>query len=195
MLRQFDHVQILGREYYQTRFGETYLVLAPLTLHPIAAITKRLLGPNAPRKVTSTLSLTGYVIVPLLVAHFFVHRVFPTDPAMPIAAVGPSELDYEFVKVSLQTLPFASWVGYAGLTFAVALHAVEGMRIIWNTRIREVLGRWTLDVYARVAVAASVALPVLSGVFIMSTEPIMAFIGLTSRYQAVLSKAFFMPKF
>lgn len=167
-------------------------MLAPLVLHPVSTIAKRLLSPKSARKLTSIISLTGYLIIPLLASHFLIHRYFPADPMPPIAAVGPSELDYEFVKVALRERPWMSWLGYAGLTLAVAWHAIEGERVIWNLRLRELFGRWTLGAYARAAVAITAALPVLTGVFIMSREPVVAFVGLASRYQAALSKVFNM---
>lgn len=169
--------------------------MTPLLVHPAAAISKRLLAPNAPRSLTSVLSLTGYIAVPLLIAHYVVNRSYPTDPIPPIAEVGPSELDYEFVKVFLKTMPWAGWIGYGGLTVTIAWHAIEGLRIVWNVRFREVVGRWTLDAYARAAMASAAALPVLSGLYIMSREPVFAFAGVASRYRAVLAKAWFIPRF
>ncbi|OBZ75548.1 hypothetical protein A0H81_04865 [Grifola frondosa] len=140
-----SQVMILGREYYQTSFGEKYLVLAPLFIHPLSGIFKRLLAPAPARRLSSILSITGYTAVAFVSMHFLVHRTFPADPAPPIFSVGPSELDYEYVKFALSEWPWRSWLGYVGLTACIAWHATEGMKIIWNTWLRKAFGPFNND--------------------------------------------------
>jgi succinate dehydrogenase hydrophobic anchor subunit len=146
-------------------------------------VAKRLLSPpsSKPRKLTSTLSLAGYsallVFVPI---HFITHRLAPTDAASPIFAVGPSELDYEFVKTGLAQFPWRSWALYTGLVASVLLHAVEGMQVIMTTQ----LGAARVSSGKRRLVAGAVALPVLLGVWTLSREPLMALSSVVGRYSA-----------
>ncbi|KAK0210129.1 hypothetical protein DFS33DRAFT_1290832 [Desarmillaria ectypa] len=180
----------LGREYYQTSFGEKYLVLAPIAIHALSAFLKRVLsGPkNPPRSPSSLLTTTGYTMMWLLLPiHFLVHRHFPTSPAPPILEVGPSELDYEFVKVGLQTWPWRSALLYGALVTCVTLHMADGMGIIWNAYLAQSWGRMkqSLRKYRRGGLVAGVALPVLSGLIVIAREPIFAFASAAKRFQAV----------
>lgn len=187
-----SQVMLVGREYYQTSFGEKYLVLGPLAVHTLSSLSKRLVTPPLlRRRLTNILTVTGYAACLLfLPIHFLTHRVYPMDPSPPIYEVGPSELDYEFVKVSLQTWPGRSWFLYAGLTLCVVWHAAEGMRIVWNTFLRE-YGAWKGTKRKRAIGAALAALPVLSGVFVMSREPLFAFSSLAMRFEQALTRSFF----
>ena len=180
-------VQLLGREYYQTSFGEKYLVLAPLVIHPVSAILKRVLA-KAARRATSILSVTGYSAAFLVAMHFFIHRVAPSDPAPPIYSVGPSELDFEYVKYSLQEHPWSSLVGYLGLTTAVAWHAAEGMGIIWNTWLRPTFGAGQTRKQRTIGAFAGV-LSVATGLFFIWKEPLMVFSSHAARFNAALSQS------
>ncbi|KAI9059773.1 hypothetical protein FKP32DRAFT_1579266 [Trametes sanguinea] len=184
-----SQVMLLGREYYQTPFGEKYLVLAPLIVHPVSATLKRALSPKTSRRLTSILSLTGYTVAISVALHYFTHRVAPADPSPPIYAVGPSELDYEYVKFALQEWPWRSWFAYIGLTACLAWHAAEGMAVIWNTWLRPQLGGMPGTKRARTiwAVAAGV-LPVATGMFCMWKEPLMVFASHADRFKAAFSK-------
>ncbi|KAJ7577496.1 hypothetical protein C8J56DRAFT_367666 [Mycena floridula] len=51
----------------------------------------------------------------LLPIHFFTHRFSPQTLEAPILALGPSELDYEFVKFGLQQWPWRNWILYGAL--------------------------------------------------------------------------------
>ncbi|KAI1791507.1 hypothetical protein LXA43DRAFT_972989 [Ganoderma leucocontextum] len=183
-----SQVMLLGREYYQTPFGEKYLVLAPLVVHPVSAILKRVLAPKPARRMTSILSITGYSAALLVAVHFFVHRVAPSDPAPPIYTIGPSELDYEYVKYSLQEYPWRSLVAYIGLTAAVAWHAAEGMGIIWNTWLRPTLGAGQTRKQRTLGALAGV-LPVATGLFFMWKEPLMVFSSHAARFHAALTQS------
>lgn len=163
-------------------------MLAPLVIHPVSAILKRLLSPKAARRVTSILSVTGYSAALLLTVHFFVHRVAPSDPSPPVYSVGPSELDYEYVKYSLQTYPWRSLAAYIGLTAAVAWHASEGMGIIWNTYLRPTLGAGPARKQRTIGALAGV-LPVATGLFFMWREPLMIFSSHAARFNAALTQS------
>lgn len=136
--------------------------------------------------------LTGYtsllVFVPL---HYLVHRVYPASPAPPIHALGPGELDFEYVKYGLQRFPWRSWGLYVGLVAGVAWHAAAGTQIVWNTYLRGRFGAWRASLGARAAAAAAVVLPVLAGVFAVSREPLFAFASSIPRYEAAYRSSWF----
>jgi hypothetical protein len=193
-------VQLLGREYYQTPFGEKYVLAAPIVLHATAGIAKRLLartkvqpGPP-PRPATSLLTTTAYAaLVVFIPIHVLTHRTYPADAAAPIFSVGPAELDFEYVKFGLQTWPVRSWVLYAGLVGCVLLHAAEGVRVLIRVRFPSASSSQRWIGTRRRAITAVVALggAILSGVFLMSREPLMAFASLSLRYRAAFSQSFF----
>jgi len=181
---------LLGREYYQSQFGEKFLVLTPITVHAISAIAKRLLSPKKtpPRRLSNLLSITGYAsALFFLPIHYITHRVHPTIENAPIFAVGPSELDYEFVKTGLRVWPWPSWFLYTGLIISASLHLADGMTIIWNTWLKDIVfGAWKRNYRKRRLTLAftGIALPVLAGLYTLSREPLMAFTSTVNRYQA-----------
>ncbi|KIK94592.1 hypothetical protein PAXRUDRAFT_11951 [Paxillus rubicundulus Ve08.2h10] len=183
-----SNVMLLGREYYQTVFGERYLLLTPLAIHVSSSMTKRLIAPSSkpPRKLTSTLSITAYsallVFVPI---HFITHRLAPADASPPIFAVGPSELDYEFVKTGLARFPWRSWALYTGLVASVLVHAVEGINVIGATW----LGAPRISSRARKFIAGAAAFPVLLGVWTLSREPLMGLSSVAERYGASFTRS------
>lgn len=123
--------QLLGREYYQTAIGEPLFVVLPFTLHFAAASAKRaLLGPP---KSPSIFMTSGWSLASLLLPiHVMIHRRGPASPEAPILSLGPSQLDYEFVKVGLRLWPTISWTLYGALVGAMAIHAVEGTAIMFR---------------------------------------------------------------
>lgn len=186
--------KLLGREYYQTPFGEKYLVLAPLVIHPLASMAKRLfsLGISSQgsrsrsRPMTSVLALTGYLTLFLfLPVHYLTHRVFPTLSTAPIHSFGPAELDYEFVKTGLRTWPFRSWFLYIGLVGCVALHSVEGISIISATKV----GKAIVPKSKRKLVSLLVGIPALIGLFFISREAVWASTSSLEGYVAAFSEA------
>ncbi|TFY72517.1 hypothetical protein EVG20_g479 [Dentipellis fragilis] len=184
-----SQVMLLGREYYQTAVTEPLLVIIPLTIHATASTAKRLIAPRAPRPLTSLLSLTGYAaLLALAPIHFLTHRDYPALPDPPISAVGPAELDFEFIKTALQTWPVRSWLLYGLLVGTVALHAAEGGSIIWA---KWVSNKGGLSKRARRALALAGVVPVLSGLWVISSEPLMAFVSVAGRYRAALSQSIF----
>ncbi|KAF8968292.1 hypothetical protein BDZ97DRAFT_1655286 [Flammula alnicola] len=192
-----SQTMLLGREYYQGALSEPLLILGPLTIHALSSTLKRLLSPprRPPRRLTHLLSLTGYAsLLLLLPIHYLTHRAYPTLSAPPILAVGPAELDYEFVKTGLQTWPVRSWLLYAGLVLSTTLHAVDGMTILWNTYVADADGDWQWKRSARqgriVLGLGAVAVPVLTGLYALAREPLMTFASLASRYRAVFLTSF-----
>ena len=193
--------KLLGREYYQSQFGEKFLVLTPITVHAISAIAKRLLSPKSTtrpplrRPLSNLLSITGYAsALFFLPIHYITHRVHPTIENAPIFAVGPSELDYEFVKTGLHVWPWRSWFLYTGLIVTTSLHLADGMTIIWNTWLKDIVvfGAWKPSHRnRRLSLAfAGIALPVLAGLYTLSREPLMAFASTLNRYQTSFISSF-----
>ncbi|KAG0694645.1 hypothetical protein DFH29DRAFT_815102 [Suillus ampliporus] len=185
-----SNLMLLGREYYQTAFGERYLLFTPLAAHVASNIAKRIITPRSasPRKITSTLSLAAYsTLLIFLPIHFYTHRVFPADPSPPIFAVGPSEVDYEFVKTGLARFPWRSWVLYGGLVTSAMLHAVEGAQIIQASRFAS--QKFRMRSRTRKIVAGVVVVPILAGLWTVSKEPLMVFASLAERYQAVFARS------
>ncbi|GBE82797.1 hypothetical protein BKA93DRAFT_725076 [Sparassis latifolia] len=186
-----SQVMILGREYYQTSFGEKFLLILPLLVHPLASAAKRLLAPRPARRLTSILSLTGYTALMVLPIHYFVHRSYPANPAPPIYALSPAELDYEYVKYALSEWPVRAWLGYVTLTACVAWHAAEGANVLWNTYVRGALGAFKARTpTARAVIAATLVLPVVSGLAVMAKEPVMAFTSQLARFHASFTQCF-----
>ncbi|KAJ7760730.1 hypothetical protein DFH07DRAFT_771804 [Mycena maculata] len=180
---------LLGREYYQTDFGEKYLLLGPLAVHSLSGVAKRILSPAKapPRPWTSLLALTGYAnMIIFLPIHFMTHRVLPMNPAPPIHALGPSELDFEFVKYGLAKWPWRSCILYGALVAGVVLHAVDGERLLFNTYFGETMGRFKMATRKRLLAIGFglLAVPVLSGLFFMSKEPLLVFPSTAERVQA-----------
>lgn len=162
-------------------------MLAPLIVHPVASIIKRLLSPKGrPRPLSSILSSTGYMtLLAFLPIHYMTHRVFPSLPVSPIHSIGPAELDFEFVKTGLQAWPLRTWALYLGLIGCVSLHSVEGINLIWTTWSNRVLVKNN----RRKLVAFLGALPVLSGVWFISREYNWSLASNVERYVAAYSKA------
>ncbi|KAJ7284530.1 hypothetical protein C8J57DRAFT_1288759 [Mycena rebaudengoi] len=189
-----SQTMLLGREYYQTDFGEKYLLLGPLAVHSLSGLAKRFVvspAKSPPRPWTSLLSLTGYAKPTLLPpVHFMTHRVLPTNPAAPIFALGPSELDFEFVKYGLATWPWRSWILYGGLVVGAALHAAEGARLMSKTYFRASSGRITTPPRKRFwGIALAVAVPVFSGILLMTMEPVMIMSSTAQRFQASFTQS------
>ena len=177
-------------------------MLAPIVLHIGAGAAKRLLSTSPgirkkPRPLSSILTYTGYAIgVLFLPIHYTVHRVYPTaeDPA--INALGPAELDYEFVKYGLQRWPVRSWILYGGLVGCVVLHGIAGVKIIWRTWFGGTVAKKQDGKSGRkwrgnnqVIAASSIVAPVLVGIFRLSREPLMTFSSTAARFEAVFRRS------
>lgn len=165
--------------------GERYLLFGPLFIHSSSSIIKRLFSPGVSRPLTSAISVTGYATAfCLLPVHFITHRLAPADSAPPISSLSPSELDYEYVKAALSGWPRRSIMLYSVLVLGVALHAADGIGIIWSTWVPDLRlpGRRARRVLAGVA-----AIPVLTGLAVLAREPLYAFVSMAPRYRAALT--------
>ena len=184
--------QLLGREYYQTSFGQTFLVLTPVAVHTSAVVTKRLIASHrTPRNFTSSFALTGYAaLIFFAPIHFLLHRVYPAEPSPPTLAFGPAELDFEFVKYGLHTWPLRSWFLYGGLTACVLWHAAAGMQIEWNTWMRGMLGPFPATARQRGAAVGALVLCVLSGLAVLAREPLMALASSVTRFEGAFAQSF-----
>ena len=138
------------------------------------------------RPLTNAISLTGYATAfCFLPLHFITHRLAPADPVPPISSLSPSELDYEYVKAALSVWPRRSIVLYSVLVLGVALHAADGIGIIWSTWAPGCMlpGRRARRIFAGAAV-----IPVLTGLVVLTREPLYAFVSMAARYQAALTQ-------
>lgn len=189
-----DILKLLGREYYQSGYTETLLVLAPLALHAASGLLKRLVSPQGrPRPVSHPLAITGYAtMLFFLPIHFLIHREYPTIETTPISGVGPAELDYEFVKTGLMVWPGRSWVLYGGLVLSTALHMADGLYILWMSWMKDDPRRSRLlsKPMRRWAMLGTFSVPSLLGLWFLFREPLMAFPSLASRYRAVYLSSF-----
>jgi hypothetical protein len=185
------NAQLFGREYYQTVFGERYLVFTPLLVHTTSALLKRVFSPRPPRPLSSALSTTGYAVALfLLPVHVLTHRFAPTDPVPPISSLGPSELDYEYVQAALQGWPVRSTTLYGALVLGVALHAADGLAVLWSTWAPKSKQLLLPARRARRALAGAAALPVLTGLVVIAREPLFAIASTMERYHAALRHSF-----
>lgn len=190
--------KLLGREYYQTTWGEPTLVLGPIVLHICAGVVKRLLSGSPrerPRPISSVLAYTGYAAATLfLPIHYLTHRSYPMSTDDLIDAIGPAELDYEFVKYGLQRWPARSWLLYGGLASCVVLHGLMGVKVIWRTWFGSTRRNGDCGQERKrfnfnpVVAASSVLVPVLVGIFRVSREPLMALSPTITRFEAVFRK-------
>ncbi|KAF5367660.1 hypothetical protein D9757_010967 [Collybiopsis confluens] len=144
---------------------------------------------------SSTLQLTAYSVLLLLPIHFGIHRLAPTESSPPVLSLGPSELDYSFVQYGLQIWPIRTWTMYTALVGATILHAVEGARVLVGstTPTPSSLESQSAEKPSndpktpmsprlrRKVLAAALALPVLSGLYFLYTEPLYIFPDMAKR--------------
>jgi succinate dehydrogenase/fumarate reductase cytochrome b subunit len=176
--------QLLGREYYQTSFGERYLLLTPFFAHVGCGALKRLVSPRQPRPWTNALTATGYILAFFMVPlHYLTHRLLPSDPSPPINLFGPSELDYEFVKTAMHAWPVRVGVGYAVLSVMALAHMFEGMSILQRS-----IGIKSLSKTARKVATTVLALPILSGLLVLAREPLLTFGPRSVRFHGVFER-------
>jgi len=201
---------ILGREYYQTSFGESLLLFAPLGIHVIAGITRRVhkfyLRKQAADKYRSSpdqsirrkwyipskptlLQVSAYGTLLLLPIHILTNRVHPSLPDAPIHSISPGELDYEFVKYGFQNWPWRSWMLYSLLVACVSVHAAEGFQMV-SKRLINPKGRG-LTKWTRRGIAAAVSILTLNGLRVILKEPLSAFTSQISRYHAAYTMSSF----
>ena len=175
--------QFLGREYYQTSFGEKYLLLAPLILHTSSGVAKRLLSDpptKSPRPLSSLLTLTGYGMFLFLPIHVAIHRLHPADSSM---------LDFEFVKLGLHKWPWRSWFLYGSLVGCVVLHAAEGMNIIGRTWAGSIFKTWKSNKRMRRIAAGIGAVPLFTGLCFIFQEPLTIFPSLARQFEMAFTRS------
>ncbi|KAI5117569.1 hypothetical protein M0805_009647 [Coniferiporia weirii] len=187
-------VMLLGREYYQGQANEILLVFAPIVVHVSASTLKRLISPISPRPTSSLLTIAGYAGALLLPLHALIHRFYPTDPTLPIASLGPAQLDFSFVQYALHTWPIRNTLFYAGLTSALIFHVIEGNALMWDLylarpgaggRFKKENIRWRRSLGA-VGVVVS-----LYGLYSIWSEPLaMPLPSLLRRFDAIFRKSF-----
>ncbi|GAA5875273.1 hypothetical protein JCM16303_000565 [Sporobolomyces ruberrimus] len=79
---------------------------------------------------------TGYVLIPIVLHHLYVHRLLPSSPLPPISSLSPSFFNYTFTSLSLNHsslyLRIASTLSYASLASIATYHAIVGLRILYD---------------------------------------------------------------
>lgn len=126
----------------------------------------------------------------LLPTHYLLHRVAPASTAAPISELGPSELDYEFVKYGVQTWPGRSTLLYGGLVLCVGLHAVDGMALVWNTYMKDRITNASRNLRIG-GMVTGMAAPVMAGLFALWAEPSFVFPQMATRFESVFSTSIF----
>jgi hypothetical protein len=170
---------------------EPLLVWAPLAVHIGAATIKRaIIGPP---KTPSTLGATGWLLATaILPVHVLLHRLNPTHPEPPVLSLGPSQLDYEFVKVGLAVWPVMSWTLYSALVVSMMFHAVEGAAVMFRVWRRGTTPSEPKDrrrrkksaaIVKNIAASAGIS-TVLGGLAVIATEPLNVSRALMSRIEA-----------
>ena len=145
------------------------------------------------RSSFSLLRISAYVVALALPIHFVTNRLDPTIPDLPIAALGPSELDYEFVKFGLQKWPWRSALLYSGLVGGTLIHSAEGAAILWEKYVSKRIGeRWEVTRMSKRRIqAAVIALLTLSGALVVWKEDLTPLSSLLSRFDATFTNSFF----
>lgn len=164
---------------------------APLAVHIGAAVVKRAIV--GPPKTPSILGATGWLLATaVLPAHVLLHRLNPANPIPPILSLGPSQLDYEFVKVGLAVWPVMSWTLYSALVVGMMFHAVEGAAIMFRVFKRGTAPSEPKDrrrrkertaIMKNIAASAGIS-TVLGGLAVIATEPLNVSRVLMSRIEA-----------
>lgn len=159
-----------------------------------ATVKRAMIGfPNSLSRFELTGALLAIGLVPV---HVLLHRLNPTNPTPPVFSIGPSQLDYEFVKVGLTVWPIMSWTLYSTLVASLMFHAIEGVAIMlryWGRRLRGKIlsyaepddGRRRSRWLAEKNIIASIGIStVLGGLAIIATEPLNISRAFMSRIEA-----------
>lgn len=120
-------IMLLTREYYQTPLLEPVLVWGSLSAHIASSIIRRsILG--VPKK-PSLHSATGWLLVPMTLAHAFTHRVLPAWKG-----ISPALLSYQYVSHALTESPVISMAIYGTMVLAIVQHGIAGARALISGR-------------------------------------------------------------
>lgn len=80
---------------------------------------------------------TGYLLIPFLAHHAWVHRLLPASPLPPISSLSPSFFNYSFTALSLTheslVLRAGSAIGYAAVAGLATYHGLVGWRIMLDS--------------------------------------------------------------
>lgn len=117
---------------------ETALVYAPLAIHVLSGAARRLFitYKTKGKARVSNQSKAGWILIPLVLPHLWLHRVLPAEAAAPINAMSPSEFGYEFAGYAARSRPWMT-AGYLALTTFGVYHAlIGGMQVVsWIKRL------------------------------------------------------------
>lgn len=120
-------IMLLTREYYQTPLLEPILVWGSLGAHIASSMVRRaILG--VPKK-PSLHSATGWLLVPMTLAHSVTHRILPAWKG-----ISPALLSYQFVSHGLVESPFVSVAIYGTMILAALHHGIAGARSLISGR-------------------------------------------------------------
>ncbi|KAK8861667.1 hypothetical protein IAR55_002490 [Kwoniella newhampshirensis] len=150
-LQVADKTMMIARDLYLPL--EPFLVYAPLTIHILASLSRRLLIlASCPTFTLSPLKLRlprqihqilGYPLIVLVSTHILTHRLIPSSSTAPISSMSPSEFGWEFVGYNLRK-SWMAWGVYLTLIGSAVWHSlVGGMKIVtWlrgdrKTRVTE----------------------------------------------------------
>ncbi|BGP46128.1 hypothetical protein JCM10450v2_001968 [Rhodotorula kratochvilovae] len=77
---------------------------------------------------------TGYLLLPFVLHHAWMHRLLPASPLPPILALSPSFFNYSFTSLALNhdslVLRAGSALSYAALTGLATYHGLVGARVL-----------------------------------------------------------------
>lgn len=120
-------IMLLTREYYQTPLLEPVLVWGSLGAHIASSMIRRsILGiPKEP----SLHSATGWLLVPMTLAHAFTHRILPAWKG-----ISPALLSYQYVSHALTESPIISMAIYGTMVLAIVQHGIAGARSLISGR-------------------------------------------------------------
>lgn len=131
---------LLTRPYYQSTFLEPLLITIPLVTHIASGVALRIYRRNhalvryGARHATfdqrrrakiwpsiSAISISGYILAPLVFGHAFVNRILPWW-----VEGGSSGIGLDYVSHGFAKHPWLSWVGYLALVAVASGHVVWG---------------------------------------------------------------------
>ncbi|GAA5902760.1 hypothetical protein JCM5296_001274 [Sporobolomyces johnsonii] len=77
---------------------------------------------------------TGYLLIPFVAHHVWIHRLLPSSPFPPISSLSPAFFNYSFTSLALNHhslfLRLTSALTYAGVAGLAAYHGLVGWRIL-----------------------------------------------------------------
>lgn len=136
-----ERVMLAGEDASAAITGEEPLL--PLPAHATSSSPKTssrwLSSSSSSSYLPSSLTLSAYLLLPLLLSHLTLHRLRPLSSSYPINSLSPSELDYSFVHFGAALYPRLYTASMVALTGVAAYHVAGGAGIIgrrWGLRYR-----------------------------------------------------------